>query len=894
MMNLETPLLKLLALRTEWSGDDATGNARDLEEVLRLVHAPDGLPGTLKVALNLRRILRAALADDLTEHDRARIQLYLRELRWLVHNAEQFAAQLYADDANRELFLRATGRNPVISQGAEEHGLWSLLWEDHPDRDLIPAFRTLQQHALLSQMTVMRYWTARPEWQPGSSPATTLQTALYVETLAIRHFVMPAYKGKAAYLAVLRQIPSRISAPNLISVLEKILARQNPTQPDGKPASIYTDLCAIVWLLKRASAPDKLRRPKKTTVSPTQEPINVAPPPAPVGPVPSPESSIEYVLDRSPVDDLEDELSEGDIEDETTGTVDDDQNEDESSNTSAAPSVYYRSRWNPTEVNDCLNSGTHPADELPKSSIYLSHRRSGPRRGASWSSQKNQMLRWSIGELPLELVADGMQILKDASNRGGVAELQVYLRAAIILRTGATGPAMSEMVVRADHPSDIKSLTFVLPPPGSRDQGEWVVPALPLRLGFQSEPLYGCWECADRFVLPDFTGISTIMRRLLDLQSSGTWNGEPVQPFDRPQADFDRKLRDCLSRQDPNRAEILKSIFTFSRLGEVRFHQIYKCAGDNVVPATYLTMKEHPTGEVTRFYETLPIETLQSLDKQSVAVLQRNLNELGLESPLDLTLTPSKTGGYIGSPFCPTTTTLRDFLSALRQDLVDINSRLRCSVDPEYRVDPADLILLHNRYITYCYIGYNLATGHRPVIGGYTSPKQVEPRNLLMGIKDKGLRGRLVPISTVTFAQMLACADYLNSFPLITMAERRDLPLYLLGRDWRVQEISPSSLQEHLPFVPNFGRHYTCSWIAQRILDGDDHITIEYLKEFLGHAAEGEDRAGPHSAFNYQTYARSMRDALDDLLKEIGYWPIDITGCKIPAYDPELDCTLAP
>ena len=32
--------------------------------------------------------------------------------------------------------------------------------------------------------------------------------------------------------------------------------------------------------------------------------------------------------------------------------------------------------------------------------------------------------------------------------------------------------------------------------------------------------------------------------------------------------------------------------------------------------------------------------------------------------------------------------------------------------------------------------------------------------------------------------------------------------------------------------------------------------------------------------------SEACRQALDDLLKEIGYWPIDITGCQIPAYDP--------
>jgi hypothetical protein len=62
-----------------------------------------------------------------------------------------------------------------------------------------------------------------------------------------------AYKSSAEYLAVLRQPPAHISAADLISALERMAAHHIPTQTDAKPASIYKDLCAIVWLLKRAN-----------------------------------------------------------------------------------------------------------------------------------------------------------------------------------------------------------------------------------------------------------------------------------------------------------------------------------------------------------------------------------------------------------------------------------------------------------------------------------------------------------------------------------------------------------------------------------------------------------------------------------------------------------------
>ena len=47
-MDFETPLVKLLALRAGGCGQDASGDAHGLAEVLSLVHAPDYLPGAIK------------------------------------------------------------------------------------------------------------------------------------------------------------------------------------------------------------------------------------------------------------------------------------------------------------------------------------------------------------------------------------------------------------------------------------------------------------------------------------------------------------------------------------------------------------------------------------------------------------------------------------------------------------------------------------------------------------------------------------------------------------------------------------------------------------------------------------------------------------------------------
>jgi hypothetical protein len=140
---------------------------------------------------------------------------------------------------------------------------------------------------------------------------------------------------------------------------------------------------------------------------------------------------------------------------------------------------------------------------------------------------------------------------------------------------------------------------------------------------------------------------------------------------------------------------------------------------------------------------------------------------------------------------------------------------------------------------------------------------------------------------------MIACADYLDTFPKIFSMDKPDLPLFLMGEDSSIHEISPTSLQDHLPYVANFGRHYLCSWISERQFAGDARIENGYLKELLGHAAEGEDRSSLHSLFDYGAYAFSMHEVLEDLLAEIEFWPIDITGTRQQAYDAELEYALA-
>ena len=203
----ETAFARLLDQRALTLVPGAAAGADALEELLIRLHAPSTLFGAVKVARNLRRIFRNKLRADMDSVDHKRLGQYSRELRWLVHNAEALAVHLHSDKDDRALFLRENEDKP-LRWGYQIHGLWFLLWHDHPNPELLLKFRALQGNAVDAHIAVMNYWTGRPEWKIGSPPATTILSGIYREKLAIRHFVMDEFRKNHGYDKILSDIPA--------------------------------------------------------------------------------------------------------------------------------------------------------------------------------------------------------------------------------------------------------------------------------------------------------------------------------------------------------------------------------------------------------------------------------------------------------------------------------------------------------------------------------------------------------------------------------------------------------------------------------------------------------------------------------------------------------------
>ncbi len=182
--------------------------------------------------------------------------------------------------------------------------------------------------------------------------------------------------------------------------LRNICSKYKPNA-DSDPPSICKDLASILWLLCRASEPDKFRaRPKDNTVLPDTADDDstagdgeweVARPD-----LDTDEFELDHSLDEDEEDDFDDASSDGDEEDD-----------EEAPSTDPRIFVTTRHKWTAGEVKTCVESGLHPADALPTYSILLSNSKSGRRGARAWAEMDNQLLPWSRNNMPIEIAARG-------------------------------------------------------------------------------------------------------------------------------------------------------------------------------------------------------------------------------------------------------------------------------------------------------------------------------------------------------------------------------------------------------------------------------------------------------------------------------------------------------
>jgi hypothetical protein len=839
--------------------------------------------------------------------DRPLLRKFIRELRWVIRHARGLARLLFSDPKERERFLRCTGTNPVLGAGAKEHGLWCLLWERHPDPALLHAFRALQSQALLAQLAILRHWQQRDDWASANGPSKTILHSLYVRTLAIRHFVMSLYVSMSEYRCALSRVSVRGARADHLAALRRIRAalRRNGHSDEELPP-ILNDVIAIIGLLKCADEPDGFRGysddvddgdvaividPNENSTETMNAQIEEHEDPAEAG-----EVEVELIDDCDDEDDEdEDEEEEEEDDDDDEGNPeqgDDDDNRqmndnDEGGDEDASTSICFIRKWTAEEKKACSEAGVHPAEVLPTEMFLLSDRRSGGSR--TWFARDNQLHSLSLQNLAMEELALGFEALRRTADHGGLCDLELLTVATATLARGLTTHRTRSLVARSDRPPEVDVLTLFLPV-NADAPAEWIVPTVPAPHHEIGEaPQAGCRKCEKCFPLPDYWGLGTLMRRLIRLKFPD-WCGEPIQPFAGSQekagcrTNYGRRLKDCLRRQDPDLAKSLKKRFTLPRIGRVLFQTICDQTLGNIVPATYATQRKHRCGEVPRYYETPQVRTIQIIERRAVAGIHAELVAVGCSLPVDLSLKPSSSSGYVGSPLCPLIESVQGFLKQTLDTIVQADSKFKQSDDI------ADMIARHNAFTAHTFVGVTVGTCHRPSHGGIPDFDAIDEFTGMLSIVDKGVnKARLSTAADAAVTQRGALQNYVDTFDFAKyLGKAPGSKFFFLGPDGEVLPVTPSTLKVHVPFVANFARHLVRTELSDWCEQGDERLSPERLNALLGHASEGEEPYGAHSSFDYSAFAEAMRSALGDLLNQIGFRPVTIHGEEVAVHDPAV------
>lgn len=208
------------------------------------------------------------------------------------------------------------------------------------------------------------------------------------------------------------------------------------------------------------------------------------------------------------------------------------------------------------------------------------------------------------------------------------------------------------------------------------------------------------------------------------------------------------------------------------------------------------------------------------------------------------------------------------------------------------RIEPRDVILFHNRYITLVAVALMLMTGHRPVKQPFERLTDFDRRRGLLFISDKELRssasGRFVPVPanfSLQIDMLMAHLRFVATDALIApgpvRAVCRDamngegpmlfyLSDYSGGDGVAAQPAAPKELNAQLarniwPLPLNWGRHVQRS-LLQRV-PGD------LADAFMGHADPGAEAMARHSGLS-PADLEDLRTALTDICHELGVVPV--------------------
>lgn len=879
-----TPVERLLNLRESAEVPGAKPGSAVLAGLLTCLQVPASLLGGKRLAGQASRLLLRSLRTQPAE-ELPRILEYIRELRWVVHHANSNAETLFKSEAERKGFLSCTGGNPFVDSGAQEYALCCLLcarYQRPAAKDNIEfsnlreQFDALRIGALLTHITAIGYWARHEDWLKPKGSGSDVRASMYRRTLAIRHFVMKRYQTGSQHHNALEKVPVDSSRAELMNALLQT-RKDLPVSSEPLEQQLRSDLASILALLRVADDPKSLRGYMREAEAEIDGEESSAPPKV------GPEGA--YLVETYE-DEHEDDDEENDTgEDEQSGG-DAGEEGDESGVAGAKGVTYTRTRWNEDKKRACIGAGINPADVLPVENLHLSTRRNGD--SGAWQAMKNQNLSFAWRNLAMEELAIGLQILGSQMDRSA-ADLEIYALAKTIVARGLTLKSAQSMEVRSDRPSKVEKLTLLLPDSES-EYAEWLVPAVAIPYQQEHGIYAGCRLVKKSFVSPDYWGLGILLRRLIAVKFPG-WNGEPLQPFAQPvrlkkhPKTFPRRLKQAFENANSDRGPGLAGRVTFERLGRVLWQRIYDQTVGNLDLATYVTLRKERAGEDGRFYATPAVHSVQQAELAAVFAVDAELRVIGYETQVNLSLIPSDSLGYLGSPMCPSLEAIEIFLAKQVAIIAASNNILSAGEDI------GAIIARHNAYTLLTFCAVSIGTCHRPTHSVIPDLSAIDASSSCVSLIDKGnAKARLGVAAAAAVAQLKAYRAYVETFEFKRLfGARPELPLFFILPSNEFVAVSVATLtQQSLPYVANFARHLAKTILSEWCEAGDERVSPERIAALLGHFIEGEEQFGPYSVFDYKSFVESMGSALGSLLTKVKFQPMDILGKRIIVHAPHI------
>jgi len=822
----------------------------DLAEMFWCINAPQTLHGTQRTLRNIERILRLAAICAVTQEDQLRMRCWGKTLNRIRHGGGTAGKLL---NSTPPTATNQVPRNPSLGKSAKSNSLWTLLWEEHRSKNSRQAFRLLQARVLVACVSIMRDSMTADEWKLGKQPYAEFSEDLYNSVLSAKHFTGADSEYMSALASALRNAPQKDVPSKLRSLAKGYQSDRADADKTALNRVVAEDLLAIAWLIDWGLDP-KTHRRRQFNVDlrePRTRGSRVVPPNQPGSGhdpnIHSPDLAVNP--HRPPGSRVAQENAKG-APTEAPAPI---------PGYPGGITAFPRNCPNPELREASLRVGDCPDEDVQLPCLLLADGETGVRLvNAGWVDMRHQMLPWAWTDLSVGEVTRILRKLRELTDRGNHDLLELF---AVVDTALWLGKPLDDVLclrnsISSAQPPEGQFALMRSPADIPGGMARWQIPALELPYSPQSgRNVSGSRPCAPDFSLPDYGGAGHTV--LAWLRSKGlTTTGQEV--LFRHQSTWyrDRLAEICRegSGLDPMRV-------TFEMISNVLPQRILQQRGHDVVAAALISGRNEPLAFVRRFYTTHWAGWLQSIYKDAVVSIRRDLAEAGYRIDWPEGDAHPLSVDAIGGQWCPTL----DFMAeAIR--------RLRAEIDIS---ESANRYRFHQVYTFYSVLMLSFAIGFRGIRTPYIPPTRIH-RSGIASIKDKGTP-RYTYVASPARIQVCQYAGYLTlANYLVGAHESPNAPCFFIDREWQFVEVTPASmaplLDEFLPFPANVGRHFMRTELIER------GVAPEIVDAWCSHAYQGEEPWGRYSTFSPVLYRQTVEAAVAGIFRDLEFEPIDPFG----------------